>query len=88
MLCIRNGEHIPLEEFRSDTYCEIVSIEVYHKLCTSTMVFSFSMRTKNVNSEVGSRPLPWSVVVSKEERGRRTLTVSRHMVGRAGLSDL
>ena len=86
-LCIRNDEHTPLVVFRSDTCCETVSIEGYCRLCTSTVIFFFSVRTQDINRKVGSRPLSRSVVVSKEEGGRRALTVSRHMVGRFGLTD-
>ena len=80
--CIRNGEHIPWEDVRSYTCCKIVSIEWYRRLCTSTVVSFLRMWTKDVDSQVSSRPLARSVVMSKEERRRKTLTVSRHMVGR------
>ena len=78
----RNGGNIPLVELGSDTWCQIVSIEWYRRLCRSSMMFFFSMRTTGVNSKVRNCSLLGRVVVWEEERRRRTLTFSRHMVGR------
>ena len=87
-LCIRNGGHTPSDDVRNYTCCEIVSIEWCRRLCTSTMISFSRMWTKDVNSKVSCRPLARSVVVSKEERRRRSLTVSRHMVGQIVQVDL
>lgn len=43
------------------------------------------IRTEDVDSEIGRCPLPWGVVVSKEEK-RRTLALSlTHRVGRVAV---
>ena len=51
-------------------------------LCTGLWRMSSPIRSQAVNG--GSRSWRYSVAMSKEKRGRRTLTaaLSRHMVGR------
>lgn len=51
-------------------------------LYTGARWFTTFIRTQDINSEVGSSPLPQGVVVSKKEkRGRMALSLT-HRVGR------
>lgn len=51
-------------------------------LYTDRWRFLTLIRTEDVDREVGSCPLPWGVVMSKEEK-RRTMALSlTHRVGR------
>lgn len=79
--CSYSG-HIPVEGQNSGTCCAVACIERIRMLCTGLRRVSSPCRSNAVNG--GSRSRSYSVAMSKEERGRRTLAfaLSRHMVGR------
>lgn len=59
-------------------------------LYTIARWFTTFIWTEYIDSQVGSRPLPWGVVMSKEEKGKRmdlSLISLTHRVGRCGLCD-
>lgn len=80
--CCNYSGHIPVEGQDSGTCCAVACIEKIRMLCTGLTRISSPIRSKVVNG--GSRSRSYSVTMSKEERGRRTLAaaLSRHMVGR------
>lgn len=60
-------------------------MERSNRLYTISGRITTLIRTKNVDSQVGSRPLPWGAVMSKEEKGKcmaLSLISLTHMVGR------
>ena len=73
--------HIPGEGQSSGTCCAVACIERIRMLCTGLWRVSSPVRSTAVNGS--SRSRWYSVAISKEGTGRRTLTAAllRHMVG-------
>lgn len=77
-------ERIPFAGQCIDTCREVVRMEEMRcaVLYTNRWRSSTLIRTERVDREIGSCPLPWGVVMSKEEKRRTLALFLTHRVGR------